>query len=125
MMNKRMKICLATAIIAEGIFIPWFNIIEMIPNLHILIEVLTFMLIGLLVILIAPMVFIAAQIISIISYASIFIKHGTNKIQKKWIIVLTILLLPNIIFYKDVYLIYHSVLAVDWWGHAGEFVFRF
>ena len=124
-MNKRMKICLISAIVAEGIFIPWFNIIEKVPYLDVFIVASTLMLIGLLVIFIAPMVFIAAHIISIISYASIFIEHGTNKMQKKWLIILTLLLLPNIIFYKDVYLIYHSVFTLNWWGNAGKFIIPF
>lgn len=117
----RDDVCLISSTIAIGVFFPWFKLIEVSSTLEVFVGILCLFLIGSLILFIAPFIFAGAHIISIISYAFIIIKYRTDPIDKKMLIILTILLLPNIILYKDVYEIYHAVFTLDWWGNAEYF----
>lgn len=116
-------ICIVSEICALGIFIPWFKIMKMSIFIEVGMGILCMIIIGYLILFLAPIVFAISQIISIISYLYIILKYRTNRIDRKWLIISTVLLLPNMLFFNDVYLMYHAIFTFDWWGNAKYFRF--
>lgn len=131
-METKMKfsigLCFIFSTIALGIFIPWFWIMKSISDFEVFAVIACLILIGYLILFIAPYFFITAQILSICTYLYILFKYKANKTNKTyitWLIIITLMVLPNIILFKDVSSIYHAAFTFDWWGNADYFKFPF